>query len=510
MAALEIDGRALTILDVAEVARGGREVALSARARQAMRASRDALLRQVRGGARIYGVNTGFGVLARERVSEADAAALQENILRSHASGCGEPFEADVVRAAMLLKANDFAAGRSGVRPELADALLALLNSGVVPVVPRQGSLAASGDLAPLAHLALPLIGRGRATVDGVEREGAAALAARRLEPLALELKEGLSLVNGTQVTTSLLALAVRDAHGLVLAAEVAAAMSLEALCGKRAAFDPRIAQARPHPGAAATAANLLRLTEGSEILARGNGEGPVQDPYSLRCLPQVMGAVRDSAAFVRDTVERELNSRTDNPLVFAESGEVLSGGNFHGEPLGFAADQLKIVLCKAAGMSERRTYRLLDPHASGLPSCLVENAGLNSGFMVAQYTAAALVSESKVLAHPASVDSIPTSQGIEDHVSMGCHGALQARQVLENARWVVAIEAACAAQGLDFRAPLRPGRGVAAAHRAIRGVAAHLDSDREFGEDIARIRGLLVSGRLVRDAEEAAGGLEE
>jgi histidine ammonia-lyase len=467
-----------------------------------MRASRAVVERVVADGRTVYGVTTGFGDLSNVGIDPAQTAELQRNLVRSHAAGVGEPLPSEVVRAMLLLRANALAIGLSGVRPELVELLCGMLNAEVHPVVPSRGSVGASGDLAPLAHLALVVIGEGEAWLDeGGPGAGGEALIRAGLRPLELEAKEGLALLNGTQLMAALAALALHDARRLAQSADVIGAMSLEAMLGTAVAFDEALIAARPHPGQLAVAAHLRALLAGSEIGAsHAASRHRLQDPYSLRCMPQVHGAVRDALDQLERVLQVEMNAVTDNPLVFPD-GLVISGGNFHGEPLALAIDYAKAAVTELASISERRTARLLDAHLSGLPAFLTDEPGLRSGLMIAQYTAAALVNELQTLAHPASVDTIPTSANQEDHVSMGATGALHLREVLDRAETVLAIEALCAAQGLDYRAPMRPGAGVAHAHALVRGRVSHLSEDRSPAPDIAAIRALLRSGDLSVDA---------
>ena len=501
MPPLSLTGRDLTIDNVIEVARGRRAVALDPAAADRMRASRDVIERLVADGATVYGVTTGFGDLADTRVDPGQTATLQRNLVRSHAAGVGDPLPDEVVRAMLLLRANALAVGLSGVRVEIVERLTAMLNAAIHPVVPSRGSLGASGDLAPLAHIALVLIGEGEATVDGAgPGPGEEALARAAIEPIELQAKEGLALLNGTQLMACIGALAHHDALRLALTADVVGAMSLEAMLGTGAAFAEALVGARPHPGQVASARHLRELLADSEIWAshRADTEHRVQDAYSVRCMPQVHGAARDALAELERVLAVELNAATDNPLVFP-TGEVISGGNFHGEPLALALDYGTMAVAELASISERRTARLVDAHLSaGLPPFLAERPGIESGLMIAHYSAAALVNELQTLAHPASVDSISTSANQEDHVSMGATAALHLRAAVEHAEHVVAIEALCAAQGIDFRAPLRPGAGVAAAHAALRARVAHLDADRSPSPDIAAARELVHSGELL------------
>ncbi|HEX6139779.1 MAG TPA: histidine ammonia-lyase [Candidatus Limnocylindria bacterium] len=499
---LELSGHDLSLADVVAVARERRRVILSATARGRMEASRSVIERLISEGATVYGVTTGFGDLATTRIDPARGDELQRNLVRSHAAGVGEPLPVEVVRAMMLLRANALAIGLSGVRPALVELLLGMLNADVHPVIPSRGSVGASGDLAPLAHLALVMIGEGDAWLDDAgPGPGGEALARAGLAPVELRAKEGIALLNGTQLMGALAALALHDARRLSAAADVIGAMSLEAMLGTAAAFDEGLIAARPHPGQVAVAANLRGLLQGSEI-GPSHAVSPhlVQDPYSLRCMPQVHGAVRDALDQLARVLEVEVNAATDNPLVLPD-GRVVSGGNFHGEPLALAIDYAKTAVAELASISERRSARLVDAHLSGLPAFLTDEPGLRSGLMIAQYTAAALVNEMQTLAHPASVDTIPTSANQEDHVSMGATAALHLREVVDRTEAVLAIEALCAAQGLDFRAPLRPGQGVARAHGRLRALVPHLDEDRSPAPDIAAVRELLRAGELSFDA---------
>jgi histidine ammonia-lyase len=412
------------------------------------------------------------------------------------------------VRAVMTLRVKDFARGHSGIRLETARQLLDLLNRGVVPVIPEKGSVGASGDLAPLAHLALVLLGKGAAFYNGRKMSGEEALKESGLAPIRLEAAEGLALVNGTQVMTAIGALCVHDARHLSSLTDIAASMTLEVLMGSRTEFNPKIHQARPHPGQIAAAANMERITRGSEIISSHSDCSRVQDAYTLRCSPQVHGATKDAIAYCRRVVDTELNASTGNPLIFAESEEFLLGGNFHGQPVALAMDFLGIAVAELANISERRIERLVNPMLSGLPAFLVSDGGLNSGFMIAQYTAAALVSENKVLAHPASVDSIPTSANKEDHVSMGTIAARKAREIVANTENVIGIELLCAAQALDLFTNLKPGEGTLAAYHAIRRVIPHLDTDRFLAPDIEAMRELMRSGAILAAVEARVGEL--
>ena len=499
MPPLPLSGRDLTIDNVIEVARGRRAVSLDPAAAERMAASRAVIERLVADGATVYGVTTGFGDLADVRIEPSQTAELQRNLVRSHAAGVGDPLPDEVVRAMLVLRANTLAVGLSGVRVEVAELLVGMLNAAVHPVVPSRGSLGASGDLAPLAHLALVLIGEGEATVDGAgPGAGHEALVRAGLDPLTLSAKEGLALLNGTQLMAGLGALAHHDALRLAITGDVVGAMSLEAMLGTDAAFAERLVAARPHPGQLESARHLRALLAGSEIGAsHAASDHRVQDAYSLRCMPQVHGAARDALGELARVLGVEINAATDNPLVFP-SGEVISGGNFHGEPLALALDYATLAVAELASISERRTARLVDAHLSGLPAFLAERPGVESGLMIAHYTAAALVNELQTLAHPSSVDTIPTSANQEDHVSMGATSAHHLREAVDRAEQVLAIEALCAAQGLDFRAPLRPGAGVGHAHATIRSRISHFDADRSPSPDIAAARELIHAGDLL------------
>ncbi|HET7549681.1 MAG TPA: histidine ammonia-lyase [Gemmatimonadaceae bacterium] len=501
-------GDPLSLADVVAVARHGAPVALTDAARQRVRESRARVGALLERDEAVYGINTGFGRLANVRVPHEDVKALQRNLIVSHAVAVGAPLPTEVVRGMLLLRAQSLAVGVSGVRLDVLDVLVECLNRGVHPIIPSQGSVGSSGDLAPLAHMALALIGLGMVEHQGTNQPAARAFDQLGLQPLTLAAKEGLALINGTQAMTAIAALVLDDAVDLATCADIAGAMSLEALDGALSNFDHRIMAVRPHPGAALVAENVRRLAAGSEIHESRAECRRVQDAYSLRCIPQVHGASRDALAHSREVVGRELNSATDNPLIFAGDDVVLSGGNFHGQPVALAMDYSKIAVAELANISERRTAHLQDPALSGLPPFLTRREGLHSGLMITQYTAASLVSENKVIAHPASVDSIPTSANQEDHVSMGTTSARQARQVLENARWVVAIELLNAAQGLDFRRPLRPAAGTGAALAAVREVVASLDGDRPLQDDLHALYSLVASGRLREAVESAIGAL--
>jgi histidine ammonia-lyase len=506
-------GSELSLEDVMRVARG-ETVELPADAAERMRASRAVVERVVASGDTVYGVTTGFGSLAQVRIPPEQAAELQASIVRSHAVAVGAPLSAEETRTMLFLRAHVLALGHSGVRAQLVERMAEMLNADLLPIVPEQGSLGASGDLAPLAHLALPLIGLGQTHAAGGGREASAdALAHAGLAPLELEAKEGLALVNGTQGMLAIGIPAADRLSRLVKLADVAAAMSVEAALGTDRAFDERLQRLRPHPGQAASASNLRRLMAGSELAASHRESGHlVQDAYSLRCAPQVHGATRDVLTFARGVLDVEIGSVSDNPVVFADSGEgeVASGGNFHGQPVATALDAMAASAVPLASISERRQYRLLDPSLNnGLPAFLVEESGLNSGFMLAQYTAASLVSESKSLAHPASIDSIPSSAGQEDHVSMGMTSARHARGCVANAEIVVALELLAAAQALDLRSGLAPGEGSLAARDAVRERVSFLEADRELRIDIDAAVELVRGGVLLERVEAAVGPLD-
>lgn len=502
MSILLLDGHSLTVDDLHAVAFVGRRVALHDAARRAMQASRDVVDRIVAEGRVVYGISTGFGKLSESRISVAELGRLQHNLIRSHAAGVGELMPLEETRALMLLRANVLAKGFSGARPEVADRLCSLLNEDVYPAIPCRGSVGASGDLAPLAHLALVLIGEGEVVDAGQRVPSREVLLRLSIPPLELQAKEGLALTNGTQATLGTGVIALRRAGQLVDLADLSGAMTLEALQGTPVAFDPRIHAVRPHPGQRQVAERLLRFLHGSEIRDNHLHCSRVQDAYSLRCMPQVHGPVRDCFEQVLSTVEVEMNSATDNPLVFVESGEVLSGGNFHGQSLGLAFDYIGIALSELASITERRIERLLSPEYGNLPPFLADEPGLNSGFMIAQVTAAALASENKVLSHPASVDSIPTSGNKEDHVAMAMGAALKLKQIVTNLHSILAIEFLCAAQGLDYLQPLRAGAVVQGAYEHIRTQIPHMREDRVLSADIDTMSKIMLEPAFARFAE--------
>ncbi|HYV99518.1 MAG TPA: histidine ammonia-lyase [Gemmatimonadaceae bacterium] len=494
-----LDGETLSVADVIAVARRGAAVALSAGARTRMAATRGVVEQIVERGAPVYGVNTGFGKLSEITIPNDQLAALQRNLIRSHAAGVGDPLPDEVVRAMTLLRANVLAKGHSGARPIIADALIGFLTHGIVPVVPEHGSVGASGDLAPLAHLARALLGEGSVRVDGATVDAAAALAKASLEPVVLEAKEGIALINGTQAHTAIAALAAHDTRVLWETANVAGAMSLEALMGTPDAFDARIHAVRGQTGQAVAGERLRMLLANSEIRESHRANDPrVQDAYALRCMPQVHGPAWDALEFATGVITRELNAATDNPLVFAD-GSMLSGGNFHGQAVGMACDVLAIAVANLAVMAERRIDRLVNPDLNqGLTAFLAAQPGLESGLMMVQVTAAALASECKLLAHPATVDSIPTDGSREDVVPMAMGAARKLRRSVQHLTSVLAIELVCGAAGLDQRAPLRPSREVVKAHAAVRNLVAAQVHDRAPSDDIARIAAAITAGTFV------------
>ncbi len=521
---VQLDGTNLSFESLELLVSGQAEARLSPQAIEQVKKNRQVVDRALASEQAVYGISTGFGKFKDIFIKPEDRKRLQKNLLLSHAAGVGPLFETEIVRAMLVLRANALAKGYSGVRLDLLDLLLALLNKGIHPLIPQQGSLGASGDLAPLSHLALVLIGCGQAEYKGEFLSGAEALEKAGLSPLELEAKEGLALTNGTQLMSAMGAQLIKETGSLVKLADIIGAMSLEAQLGSPRAFAEKIHRVRPHKGQLASASNLRRLLAGSEIVESHRDCPMVQDAYSLRCMPQVHGASRQALEHAKEVFEIEINSATDNPLVFED--EIISGGNFHGQPLALVLDYLAIAIAELANISERRTERLVNPALSnGLPAFLTCNAGTESGYMIAQYTAASLVSENKVLAHPASVDSIPTSANQEDHVSMGANAGRKARMILTNTLNVLAIELLCACQGLDFRmAPnlpgahrygeeaeldLSPGPGLLAAHKLLREHVPFMDQDRPVYLDIKAARKLLASGRLLEVVEASIGKLD-
>ncbi|OUQ86210.1 histidine ammonia-lyase [Brevibacillus brevis] len=492
---VKVDGDQLRIEDVVSIARSATHIQLTEEALHRVRASRAMVERMVSQQEVVYGITTGFGKFSDVMIHDEDVSKLQENLIMSHACGMGDPYAVEVVRAMMALRINALAKGYSGIREETLLQLVELCNRGVHPIIPQQGSLGASGDLAPLAHMVLVMLGKGEALVNGKRLSGKEALSEVGLSPIRLEAKEGLALINGTQAMTAQLCLALYDSRVLLESAELIAAMTIEALRGIPKAFDPQLHLVRPHPGQQESAKRLLQHLSGSKRTT-GQGELRVQDPYSLRCLPQVHGATRDTLEYVWTTVARECNSVTDNPILFTETGDVISGGNFHGQPMAFAADFLAIAMAELANISERRTERLVNPQLSGLPGFLTENGGLHSGFMITQYVAASIVSENKVLCHPASVDSIPSSANQEDHVSMGTTSARKLRTIVSNVTKVLAIEYLAAAQAIDFGSG-DLGTGTARAYEQLRRVIPRLHEDREMHPDLVKAEELIHQGTL-------------
>ncbi|ATB47789.1 histidine ammonia-lyase [Corallococcus macrosporus] len=499
-----IDGDTLKLEEILQVARNEATVELSPEAATRVQASRALVDRVAAGDTPAYGINTGFGTLAEVRIDKKDLRDLQRNLILSHACGVGTPLPLPEARALLLLRCNVLAKGYSGIRMETLSLALDMLNRDVVPVVPERGSVGASGDLAPLAHLALVFIGEGEAFYQGQRLPAKQALQRAGLQPVVLEAKEGLALVNGTQAMCAVGTLLQLRAESLADIADVAGAMTLEGLLGSHKPFIPEIHDVRAHPGQKDVAAHLRRILVGSELVESHINCSKVQDPYSLRCMPQVHGAAREGIAFSRRILEVEVNSATDNPLVFADTERIVSGGNFHGQPISLAMDVVAMALTQLSSISERRVEQLVNPALSNLPAFLAKNSGLNSGFMIAQVTSAALVAESRVLSHPASVDSIPSSAGREDHVSMGMTAALKGRQVSDFARSCLAIEILVAAQALDFRLPLKPGKGALAAYELVRSKVPHMDKDRELHRDIEAVSQLVDSGELLAAVRSA------
>lgn len=506
-----IDGNNLTLQDLAGVARKNFKVALKEEAERRVKDSRAYVDRLVQDGKIVYGITTGFGEFSKVHISKDKTEELQKNLITSHACGIGKHLPEETARAVMLLRANALAKGFSGVRLETLQGLLEMLNRGVHPAIPEKGSLGASGDLAPLSHMVLPLIGLGEAYYKGQLMPGAQAMQAAGIKPVVLSSKEGLALINGTQVMTAIGALTVYDALNLLKLCDISAALTMEALNGVTDAFMPEIHAIRPHKGQTDTAENIRQITAGSQRVTRG-GEVRVQDAYSLRCVPQIHGASRDAVRYVAEKVEVEMNSVTDNPIILADKEMAVSGGNFHGQPMALAFDFLGIALAELANVCERRIDRLVNPLVSGLPGFLTEQGGLHSGFMIAQYSAAALVSENKVLAHPASVDSIPSSANQEDHVSMGTIAARKAREIYFNSSRVLAIELFAAAQAVDLNAKdagKKLGAGTQAAYGEIRKVAQKVGEDRELYVDFNKVSEIIDSGAIVELVEKAAGVLK-
>ncbi|MFW5904330.1 MAG: histidine ammonia-lyase [Candidatus Saliniplasma sp.] len=500
MMTVVIDGERLTVQGVHRVAREHEKVGLAEECLTKIEDSRKIVERKLDSDETVYGINTGFGDLANVKIEPSKTKELQKNLVRSHACGVGDPLDEDIVRAVMLLRANTLAKGYSGIRFETINTLIDMLNEGVHPVIPSQGSVGASGDLAPLAHMSLVLMGEGEAVLEGEKMTGEEAMDKAGIETIELEAKEGLALLNGTQVMTAIGSLALHDAKHFMKSALIAGAMSLEALKGTSTALDERIHRIRPHAGQIQCAETLRKLVEGSKIIPSHKDCDKVQDPYTLRCMPQVYGTALDMMDHVEKVLNIEMNSANDNPLVF-QNGEIISGGNFHGQPIALAMDMFGAAISEIGNISERTTDKLMYEEESGLPPFLAKDSGLNSGMMIAQYTAASLVSENKVLSHPSSVDSIPTSAGQEDHVSMGTIAARHAMDILKNVQNTVAIELLAAAQALEFH-DLEPGNGVKSAYDFIRTKVEPLERDRPLYQDIRAIKNIISSGELVSRVE--------
>lgn len=509
MKTIALDGEHLTLEEVLEVAEGKARIKISPSVSQKVKKSRDFVEKALRQGEKIYGVTTGFGLLSDQVIDRSQIEVLQRNLIRSHSVGVGRYFDEITPRAIMVLRANVLAMGYSGVRLEVLKRLVDMINRSVHPLVPEQGSVGASGDLAPLAHLASVVIGEGEAIFQGKVMPGKRAMEKAGIPLVTLKAKEGLALINGTQIMTAVGLLAVLRAERLYEVADIIGACTLDALKGSLRAFDPDIQKVRPFPGQLAVSKNFQKLGQHSEIVESHQFCSKIQDAYSLRCIPQVHGAVRDALAFARSTLEIEVNSATDNPLIFADQGKILNCGNFHGEPVAFALDLLGMVVAELGGISERRIEKLINPALSGLPAFLTSEGGLHSGLMMVQVSAAALASENKVLAHPASVDSIPTSADKEDHVSMGSIAARKGRDIVRNVEHILAMELLCATQGLEFLLPLQPGIGIKEAYRVVHEKVLPITGDRRFSEDIKKIQLLIESGELLQRVEKTVGRLE-
>ena len=507
---ITIDSRSLTIKDVVNVARHNYHVTLSKEAIENINKAKKVVDKVILDNKVVYGVNTGFGAFCKKVISKENIKQLQKNLLLSHATGVDEPFQEDVVRAIILLRANTLASGNCGVRVELVQTLLDMLNAGVHPYIPQKGSVGASGDLAPLAHLGLVVIGEGEAYFKGKLLTGSEALQLANIKPIELEAKEGLALINGTQVMTGVAAIVIDEAEAVIKTADIIAACTIDALKGSDAPFDKRLHELRPHPGQLKSAENLRHVMKNSQIRESHRNCDHVQDAYSMRCAPQVHGASRDTIDYVKKVIEIEINSVTDNPIIFPETEEFISGGNFHGQPIALVMDYLGIALSEIANISERRIERMVNSKLSEhLPAFLVKDEGINSGFMITQYTAASLVSENKVLAHPASVDSIPTSANQEDHVSMGTISARKAQTILSNVEFVLAIELLCVAQALDFLRELKPGDGVEAVYELVREKVSYLDKDRVLHKDINLLKEMISASIVLKKVEEKIGNLK-
>lgn len=507
MVKLFVDGEKLTIDEVAEVARNKKvKVALSSKAIKRIRSSRKLVEKVVERGEAVYGITTGFGKFQNKVVRKGQAEELQNNLIRSHSVGVGEPFPEEIIRAAILIRANSLAKGYSGVRIIVLNKLIELLNKGIYPYVPQQGSVGSSGDLAPLAHISLVLMGEGEVLLHNKRKKSKEVFKKAGISPLSLSYKEGLALINGTAVMSGIACLNIKDVEYLVGTSDVAAAMNLEAMEGIMDALDRNVQSVRPHQGQIDTASEVRKLCQGSQLLYRKKHSSKVQDSYSLRCIPQVHGTVKSALRYIKQIVKTEINSATDNPLIFPRSKKIISGGNFHGQPISTAMDLLGMVITDLSSICERRIAKVLDPTTNeGLPAFLImpERAGLNSGFMLAQYTAASLVAENKILAHPVSIDSIPTSANQEDHVSFGTIAARKTRAIIRNTANVIAIELLCAAQACDFRGPKKLGQKTKLAYKIIRSLVPQLQKDRIIYSDIKKIRRIIESGELLKRLEK-------
>lgn len=501
-----LNGENLTLDLFIQGVRGRKQVMLSEEAEIRVIKARETVDKALKGKRVIYGLTTGFGGLSDVVISKNQAKQLQRNILMSHAAGVGNYLDEEITRATLLLKINNLAKGHAGIKLETLKTVVEMYNKGIYPLMPEKGSVGASGDLAPLAHLALVLIGQGKAIYNGNILNGKDAMESSGISLVNLDAGEGLALINGTQVMTAIGAITVFDAMNLLKTADIAAGMSLEVLLASNIELDKKIHEVRPHPGQIISADNLRRITQNSEIVSSHKDCSRIQDAYSIRCSPQVHGASVDALHYAKRVIEIEMNSATDNPLVFSETNQIISGGNFHGQPVALALDFLTIALSEIANISERRIERLINPQLSGLPAFLIKDVGLNSGFMIAQYTAAALVSENKVLAHPASVDSIPTSANKEDHVSMGTIAARKCREVLKNAEFVISIELLCAAQAMDLFTNLKAGAGTIEAYKLIRKHISHMEEDRVISDDINTMYKLVHEGKILNSVESKIG----
>ncbi|MCF6150368.1 MAG: histidine ammonia-lyase [Candidatus Kuenenia sp.] len=509
MTPIELDGNSLTLEQCIQVARNNRKIHLSKKAFSKVTEARNCVIKALEDNKAIYGLTTGFGALSEKVISHEQTKQLQKNILMSHAAGVGKCFDKETTRATMLLKINDMAKGHSGVTTELLQTLVDMLNKDVCPMIPEKGSVGASGDLAPLAHMSLVLLGKGSALFAGKVMRGDVAMKTAKIGLVDLKAGEGLALINGTQVMTAIGVINVYDALKLLKIADIAAGISMEVLLASNIELDKRIHEVRPHMGQIISANNLRRIIQGSEIVSSHKDCLRIQDAYSLRCSPQVHGASLDALHYAKSVIEIEMNAATGNPLIFEEAEQIVSGGNFHGQPVALAMDFLSVALSEIANISERRIERLVNPQLSGLPAFLIKDAGLNSGFMIAQYTAASLVSENKSLAHPASVDSIPTSANKEDHVSMGTISARKCRDILKNVEYVIAIELLCAAQAMDLFTNLKAGAGTMEAYRCIRQNISHMEEDRIISDDINTMYKLVHEGAILQEVEKKIGALE-